>query len=306
MVQSFLAYAHFNKVEIMFSEYPEITPEDWTKASEQARYIKIAFEVYKSLGINIVTLISLEEKSEKFKSLSSSLEFKIIKGHLLKVASLSKSILYLTSENKFSETISLIQRVQFETIINARYLIVKNDPAVFKSYVKSSLSPEKELWIRIQDNIAKREGRELAIEVSMLRSIAKFCRLGNVSIEELNPKFSAWSPNFYEKCKMFGLEDNVAGIYGIGSHGIHSSFVDIMYNYLQENENGIIEAKYSHNAPEENHLTMTGVFITQLCSDFASYAFTDSTATLIQDYFDWYRNMFVKINIEIIRSRHGS
>ncbi|MBT4793456.1 MAG: hypothetical protein HON90_17925 [Halobacteriovoraceae bacterium] len=106
-----------------FGEYPEITEEQWQKSRDNNDFSHIAFEVFKYLGMSIIKLANLYENNDEHRDKVKEIEYKILQGHLMKVSRMYHSIIHLTVENKFLESISILQRALFETLINARYLI---------------------------------------------------------------------------------------------------------------------------------------------------------------------------------------
>lgn len=287
-----------------FDEYPEISEEQWQKARVNDDFSYIAFEVFKHLGMSIIKLANLYENSDEHKLKAQTIEYKILQGHLMKVSRMYHSIIHLTVENKFLESIFILQRALFETLINARYLIKQKDTNLFDNYIQKSLAPERELWNIIQSNIVQRGGDIEKIEASMMNSITKTCSLAGKSITDIDPRFSSWGPTFYKKCEELGLDKLHNPIYAIGSHCIHTSFVDLVKFYLKE-ENGVLEIKSEHNIPQEAHMTVTGMIAVLLCQEFSVYAFSHEVAKGLSEYFKWYGETMEKINFEAIRTRHG-
>lgn len=290
--------------ELSFDDYPEFPDETWQKCREKADFSFIAFEVFKSLGISIIKLANLYENSDEHREKSKELDYKILQGHLIKVSRLYHSIIHLTVEDKFLESIVILQRALFETIINARYLIKENKRELFDKYITKSLAPERELWDIIQKNIAARGGDIHNIEKSMLTSISRTFKLGGKGIGEVDSKFSSWGPSFFKKCEELGLDRLHNPIYAIGSHGIHTSFVDLVMYYLVEEE-GQLQIRSDHNIPQESHMTATGMIAVLLCQEFAYYAFSSEVSVAISDYFEWYGETMKRINVEAVEARHG-
>ena len=137
-----------------------------------------------------------------------------------------------------------------------------------------------------------------------MKSISKSCSLGGKSITDIDPKFSSWGPHFYKKCEELGLEILHNPIYAIGSHCIHTSFVDLIKFYLKD-EDGALQIKNEHNIPQEAHMTVTGMIAVLLCQEFSEYAFSQGVAHELSDYFKWYGETMKKINTEAITARHG-
>ena len=95
----------------------------------------------------------------------------ICAGLLVRISKYILSVIKLSSDIEHGETVQALNRCILESAVNLRYLLLKDDDAIYDKFVKNSLVAERELYDMIQENVRGRGGDRLAIEQSMLNSI---------------------------------------------------------------------------------------------------------------------------------------
>ena len=125
-----------------------------------------------------------------------------------------------------------LNRFITESATNLRFLAVKREERFFDQFVRSSLSPEREAYDVIQENIADRDGEVLPIEQRMLRSIDRVCRLSGVTISEVRPKAGNWGGSLRDRLIALGEDESYAMQQRIPSHTVHGTWVDLMHHHL--------------------------------------------------------------------------
>ncbi|ATH07399.1 hypothetical protein BIY24_05430 [Halobacteriovorax marinus] len=292
--------------KILFDEIPDPEESEWQKCKIEKDFMPIAFEVFKFLGISIGKIVYTIESTTSFKEKQKDLKFLIIQAHLMKTARMMNSVLHLAGERKFLETLMIIQRVLCETIVNARWLIHFGDEKIFNKYLDCSLSPEKELWNNIEENIKKRGGKQENIETSMKESINRACRLAGKKVEDIPTGYNKWGPSTYKKLEDLKLSALFNPIYSLGSHAIHTSFVDLIQFFLKE-EDDFLVLKETSNYPKDAHLVSLGIMAVHFVYDYIEIAFSEKeTKDSMKYYFEGYLEQLVRINKESIEANHGS
>lgn len=207
--------------------------------AEKGAFTGLAFELYKEAAVvfSVCAHISIGEKdSENAPALS--LNQAICAGFLVRIAKFMTGIIQLTASDDRREVIAVLERSIFETAINLRFLLLKNDDSVYKEFVQASLAPERELFDVIQANIQER-GHILPIEERMLRSINRACTWADLKIEEISPKFRNWGAStIKERLRALGEESLYLSILRIPSHAVHGTWVDLVFHHLEKKDGG--------------------------------------------------------------------
>jgi hypothetical protein len=136
------------------------------------------------------------------------------------------------------EVVTALGRSVMESATNLRFLVLKNEDRFFDQFVKFSLSPERELYDGIQKNIARRGGDVLPIEQRMMNSIDRVCKVSDVKIEEVPPKFRDWGGGFRNRLIALGEGERYAAQQGIQSHAVHGTWVDLVMRHLEVVDGG--------------------------------------------------------------------
>tara|TARA_R110000737_G_scaffold103482_1_gene136739 strand:- start:49 stop:924 length:876 start_codon:yes stop_codon:yes gene_type:complete len=159
----------------------------------------------------------------------------VIAGNVARLIKLSTSFLQNICEGK-SEICFILDRCIAETCINLKLILLNPEEKSKQDYIKYSLKTEKKLHDTITKNIESRDGIELPIEKRMKESIESSFNSSGLELKDVNKNFK-WK-NVYERTKAIGEEFYYKTHYGISSHSIHGNWQEIMFNHLNENENG--------------------------------------------------------------------
>jgi len=182
-------------------------------------------------------------------------------GFLVRIVKFMKAILAILSHgDELGEVILGLLRCIGESAVNARFLMLKNDPAIFDQFVKVSLGPERELFDTIQKNIAARDGQPLSVETRMLASIERLCRVSGVKIEEVPSKHAEWGGNMRKRIEALGLEGAYAMVQRIPSHAIHGTWSDLAMHHLVE-EDGGFSPKFEESSVDSRYLAPICMFV---------------------------------------------
>lgn len=229
---------------------------------------KLAFELYKeTAGILIVcgsTLVSYEELTE----LKFNRNQAICVGLLVRIVKFMRATLAILSHgDDLGEVILALLRCIGESAINVRYLILKNDDSLFDKYVKVSLGPEGEMYDMIKENIEKRKGEPLPVEVRMLASIERLCKISGIKIAEVDRKHREWGGTMRGRLKTLGIEKLYAVVQRIPSHAVHGTWADLALHHLETRSGGFV-AKFEDSPVDTRILAPICLFVLAAVKDY--------------------------------------
>lgn len=223
----------------------EVTDELLQKCREKGQFGSLWFDLYKEAG-NLLTVVSAAQVSYDGNALKLERNQAICVGLLVRQSKLMLSVVKLSSGIEHGETVQVLNRCIVESVVNVRYLLLKDSEEVYDRFVKGSFKPERELYDLIHENIRLRDGERLVIEESMLRSILDKCKSSGVAIEEINSKAGSWGGSFKNRVEAleFG-EWAYTVLQGIPSHAVHGTWMDLLSNHLLREEEGF-EPNFDH------------------------------------------------------------
>ena len=207
----------------------------------------------------------------------------ICAGLLVRISKLMVSVVKLSSGIEHGETVQVLNRCIIESVVNVRFLLLKDDDEVFDRFVKNDLRAERELYDFIQENIESREGEQLAVEKSMLESILAKCESSGVAIDEINPKAGSWGGSFENRVKALGFDANAYTIFQrIPSHAVHGTWMDLLNNHLLRKEDGF-EPNFDHVETDGELLSPIGIFVVEAARDYLTKYFDLPVAKPLHD-----------------------
>jgi hypothetical protein len=171
------------------------------------------------------------------------------------------------------ETSTILSRLAFETIVNARYLIANYCPELVDSFVRHSLRHERRLRDKIQTNIEERGGQVLHIEERMLNSIDRAARIAGVTLDSVDVKDRApWGgKDLRQKAKAVGFGEPYLGVFGSMSHNVHGSWHDLYQFHLETDENGGFTPNLDWGRPRPQPLFALGHLALYALADFLTF-----------------------------------
>ena len=292
--------------ESAFAPMPVFSKESIEKCKSSEDFMPLAFELYKSFGIELVHLANVEENDPQHAEVRKGLEFQITQGMLIRIAQLMLSVVKLASEGRHRESITILKRCIDETALNIMYLLQKKEEQIYEKYRRYSLIPEADLWDLIERNIQLRNGAELPIETSMKTSILRACASAQIDLATVPRKHVNWGGSVRDRCKELGMEEFYNAVMRIPSHAVHGSFVDLIQHYLKQ-DNGLLVPKDCENYPPDAILITTGVICGLAAQAFcSSWFFSRETRESLGGYFKAYTKAFHDMNGWSIEARHGS
>src|SRR5258708_34558842 len=85
----------------------------------------------------------------------------ICAGLLIRVAKFISAIVVLTATQESREVAMALMRCIMDTSVTIRFLILKNDDAIYAEFVRRGLSPEADLFDLVKRTITARGGESL-------------------------------------------------------------------------------------------------------------------------------------------------
>ena len=223
----------------------EVTDEIIQTCREEGAFGPLLFELYKEAG-RLLTVTSAARMGYHGNMLKLPRDQAICAGLLVRISKLMTSVVKLSLGIEHGETVQVLNRCIVESIVNVRYLLLKDSEEVYDKFVKNGLRPERELYDIIHDDIQSRGGKQLAIEASMLKSILSKCELSGIHIDEINPRAGSWGGSFESRVRALGFDESAYTIMqGIPSHAVHGTWMDLLNNHLLRNEGGF-EPNFDH------------------------------------------------------------
>jgi hypothetical protein len=205
-------------------------------------------------------------------------------GNMVRLFKLLSAFLDQTVQRRY-ETSSILSRLAFESIVNARYLIANFSPELVDSYIRHSLKHERRLLNRIQANAAQRGGELLSIEERMIKSINRAARIAGVSLDGIDPNDrSNWgNKNLREKTKAVGLEGAYEAIFGGMSHNVHGSWHDLYQFHLETDEDGAFTPNLEWGRPRPQPLFALGLLSVEAIYHFFGFIGGDATLGQVRE-----------------------
>lgn len=171
------------------------------------------------------------------------------------------------------EIMHIYFRLIYECTTNARYLVLKNDPEIFESYIKYSLRDDKRLKERIEDNIKEDDRDEAPIEKRMTKSIGRYFKTGGYNIDEIDTSNrQPWGgDNIYYRAKELGMNKAHLLMFSGQSSPIHGNWHDLILYHLDQNEDGEFEPVQKWHSPDIRIINSISYLTVPLFKDFITY-----------------------------------
>jgi hypothetical protein len=172
----------------------------------------------------------------------------VVGGNITRLIKLNTSFLQNICERKL-EICYILNRCIAETTINLQFMLLESEENVLRNYIKYSLITEKELWNTIKENIKKRNGDTLDIEIRMQKSIENSFDKSDFELEEVN-RSSKWK-SIAKRANLVAGEMFYNVFYGLSSHSVHGNWQDILLNNLEKDGDGFkINLKWNETRPQ--------------------------------------------------------
>lgn len=193
-------------------------------------------------------------------------------GNMVRLFKLLSAFLDRTQQWR-PEMSTILSRLAFEAIVNARYLIANFSPDLVASYLHHSLRHERQLWDTIQSNIEGRAGVVLPIEDRMMKSISRSAKFSGLTIETIDPKAKGqWGgKHLRQKAEAVGLDRPYLAVFGGMSHNVHGSWQDLQQYHLEEAGEEAFTPRLEWGRPRPQPSFALGVLSLEAAADFFGF-----------------------------------
>lgn len=273
---------YIDKIEEMVGPPVEVTEEAIERCRANDQFGALVFELYKEAG-RLVCASSCAFFGYDGAEIKLDRNRAICAGLLVRISKLMASVVKLSSGIEHGETVQVLNRCIIESMVNIRYLLLKDDEEVFERFIKNDLRAERELYDDIRENIASRGGEQLAVEQSMMESILDKCELSGVAIDEINSRASSWGGSFADRVKALGFDESTYTIFQrIPSHAVHGTWMDLLNNHLLRKEDGF-EPNLDHVQTDGELLSPVAIFVVEAVQDYLNKYFDLTVARPLRE-----------------------
>ena len=246
----------------------EIIPDKINKYKTESEFMDLSVELFKEIGLIILTLANIIKRDDNNKLIKWNKNEAIIVGNLIRINKLQNSFLDNICQKRREITV-ILSRCLAETIINLLYILknIKNSK-VYTEFIEYSMREEKELLIKIDENVKKR-GSELPIEKRMRNSILSSLNQSGLKIEDIKKSIGkSWTTSLYKKAKEVELLDIFYAIYSLPTHAVHGNWQDLIDYHINFKENGY-EPNSKWHIPRPQQITGVGYLSVLVCKKYA-------------------------------------
>jgi hypothetical protein len=211
----------------------------------------------------------------------------IVGGHVVRLHKLISGVLQHTCDGRRELAVVFVRPV-FECGVNLCYMLKNPRREVFDSFVRCSLTHEKQLMERILASVRERGGKAKPIEERMLRSIKRSFDLAGVDSAAVDARGSRrWGAGtIYDRAKDLGWQDPYLGGVAGPSHNVHGSWQDIMDYHVQVDERGRFAPDSRWHAARPQYITACCLTATQCGIRYLAWFAPERTRQLRDDFRD--------------------
>jgi hypothetical protein len=259
---------HFS-INQELTQTPTFPDELWDKCRKDKDFMPFLFEWYKYIGGLCAILASISRNSPANREITP-LNYGILIGLLNRCARLMLSNMRLAVTNKYGETIMLLDRSIYESLVTIQWLCTKNSDERFRNYLADGIKSDLKLKVHIHKSIAERGGKVLVIENQMLSSIQTCINSTGLSEEQILKQKKL--PDFLSMCIDVGLSEKFyIGTQRMGSHAVHGSWTSLTSHYLRLDESGEYRVRDHNVPPHENQFMVIPIIVLDTLKKFIVY-----------------------------------
>ena len=160
-------------------------------------------------------------------------------GHLARARSLMRSLLSLFGDDENNEAIFALTRLILETTANLRYLLSKDDPALYSAFMRSGLKADVDLFDDIEGKIKQRgAGPEWSIEAGMKESVKRYVTDSGTTLEEVRGSKRYWGGSYYDRLRELGEEDGYLYFQRVPSSAVHGDWSNMLRFHVHKGDTG--------------------------------------------------------------------
>jgi len=255
--------------EDKFPQIPTFSEELWDRCRKEEDFRPILFEWYKYVGLLCNTLASISLDSPAIREIPA-LNYAILTGLLNRCSRLMAANIRLAVTKKYGETIMLLDRSIYESVVIVRWLCYKDSEESFQRFLADGTKSDLKLKEHIQQSITDHGGKVLVIENSMLSSIQECIESTGLSEEQI--LITNGLPDLFSMCRDVGLSERYyIGTQRMGSHAIHGSWTSLRSHYLRQDVDGKYHLRDHDVPPHENQLMVIPIMLLGTLKNFIEY-----------------------------------
>ncbi len=208
----------------------------------------------------------------------------ICAGLLVRITKFMIAIAQLTLEEDRREVVTALSRCILESATNLRYLIHKNDNALYDAFIRSGLGPQREAFDKITENIKARGGKSEPIEERMLEMTMGMCAASGLRIDDVPPN-GGWGGGMRQNITELGLPEYAySALQRYPSHAVHGTWVDLVTQHLEapaEGEEGF-KVKTAFSPTDERDFGPVALYALDSTRDYLEHYFNEVAQPLLQ------------------------
>ena len=262
-------------LEEAFPQKPTFPDELWDRCRQDKDFMPILFEWYKYVAGICCTFASISRDSPAIREISA-LNYAILTGMLNRCSRLMLSNMRLAVTKRYGETIMLLDRSIYESMVIIQWLCHESSDERFRQYLADGVKSDLKLKDHIQQNIIERGGNALVIESRMLASINQCVESTGLSEEQIRKMKGL--PDLFGMCQEVGLSK---GFYiaaqRMGSHAVHGSWTSLNSHYLRKDEHGEYHVRDHDVPPNENQFMVIPTVLLDTLKKFIKYVVPNSS-----------------------------
>lgn len=252
-------------------------------------YDKLFYEWYRSVGMLVQFICSLDPTSPTFKEYEK-FESAVFIGLLNRCLRLMLSNMKLSENGKFGETTIIIDRCILESCVKLIWLCKADTKNRIKQFITQGLKTELQLKKDIESNIKKNNGKIAPIEQRMLTSIENYIKRSELTEDEINSVKKM--PDFYS------ILDDIGGsqldytvLMKLGSHGVHGTWPNLLKFFINLDTNEVVPRAFEA-LTHLNQYVIVCLHILIACKAYLQYVIEDGELkkalcdTISLDYID--------------------
>lgn len=216
-------------------ELPVIDDETMESCHVSGDFRAAMFEWYRYVGMLAMSYASLKDAGAL--RLMQQRNYATLIALLARCSKLMRSVLILSADGgRRGESTSVLHRSIVESAVKLRWLCQPGTEERFDRFIVDGLKTELYLRKDIERRIAQR-GHTLNIETRMLASIAS--TLAHSGVTEAAIQSTPKLPDYATMLRELGNDPLAYTVYQrIGSHAVHGTWVSLLVEYLETNEDG--------------------------------------------------------------------
>jgi len=244
----------------------QVDVEEIKRYKSDDQFMSLGVELLKEIGVITRVISSTYRLDAQNNPRKWTRNEAIVGGLMVRLTKLQRGVLASICQ-RHMEIAYILFRCLAETVINLKYLLVKNSTELCDAYVEYSLRQEKRLLSLIDENIRQR-GYEIPIEAGMKRSITRAFETSGVDVESIEEtRRDPWGENVYRRAKALGLEDGYLALFGLPSHSVHGNWQDLI-SYHLEYRDGEFEPCTDWGYPRPEPLLTSSLLSGDVCKSY--------------------------------------